>query len=290
MKKIIFLIPVYNDWESLIKLLNEINSIINDIKKFEFDCIIVNDASNITQPNISKPSNIKSLKLLNMKKNKGHARCNAFGLRFINKNLFFDNVILMDGDGEDRPIEILELIGQIEKDKNISVVAKRIRRSEGSLFKLMYEAHKMITRIFTGKKIQFGNYCCLTRKDVNLLSDKGSLWSSFSGSVKKHILKLNEINSERGKRYFGPSKMSLLSLILHSFSIIAVFKIQVFFRSILIFVLLSYLEIYIGIFATISQILLIFFNLIILAVSLREKKEDLFNSQENLNTVKEITH
>ena len=84
--------------------------------------------------------------------------------------------------------------------------------------------------------------------------------------------------------------MSLLSLILHSFSIIAVFKIQVFFRSILIFVLLSYLEIYIGIFATISQILLIFFNLIILAVSLREKKEDLFNSQENLNTVKEITH
>ena len=41
-----------------------------------------------------------------MKENKGHARCNAFGLRYISKNENFDNVILMDGDGEDRPEEI----------------------------------------------------------------------------------------------------------------------------------------------------------------------------------------
>ena len=38
-----------------------------------------------------------------MKKNRGHARCNAFGIRYIAKNENFDYVILMDGDGEDRP-------------------------------------------------------------------------------------------------------------------------------------------------------------------------------------------
>ena len=45
-----------------------------------------------------------------MKKNKGHARCNAFGIRFATQNEIFDYLILMDGDGEDRPIEIRRLL------------------------------------------------------------------------------------------------------------------------------------------------------------------------------------
>ena len=84
MKKIIILIPVFNDWESLKKLLDEINNTIQDIKDYEFKCIVVNDSSTIKQPQISKPSNIKSLKIINMKENRGHARCNAFGLKYIN--------------------------------------------------------------------------------------------------------------------------------------------------------------------------------------------------------------
>ena len=73
--------------------------------------------------------------------------------------------------------------------------------------------HKIITYIFTGKKINFGNYSCLTKKDVEQISSKASLWSSYSGTVKKYIKNLNEINSTRGLRYFGPSKMSLFNLI-----------------------------------------------------------------------------
>ena len=41
-----------------------------------------------------------------MKLNKGHARCNAFGIRYLSKNNDFDHLIVMDGDGEDRPQEI----------------------------------------------------------------------------------------------------------------------------------------------------------------------------------------
>ena len=50
MKKIIILIPVYNDWESLEKLLNEINVCIEKIQDFQFNCIIINDASTIKKP------------------------------------------------------------------------------------------------------------------------------------------------------------------------------------------------------------------------------------------------
>ena len=49
------------------------------------NCLIVNDASTSEQPKLKKPPNIKSLKILNMKKNKGHARCNAFGIKYIIK-------------------------------------------------------------------------------------------------------------------------------------------------------------------------------------------------------------
>jgi hypothetical protein len=242
MKKIIILIPIFNDWKSLIKLIDEINNIVKNIKDYEFSCIIINDASSIQQPKITKPSNINSVQIINMKKNRGHARCNAFGIRHVIKEEIFDYLILMDGDGEDRPIEIKDLVNEISKNRNTSVVAKRIKRSEGPLFQLMYQIHKLVTLIFTGKKMNFGNYSCLTNNDVKTLSDKPSLWSSYSGSVKKNLIKLNEINSTRGMRYFGPSQMSLHNLAIHSFSIIAVFKYQVFLRSSFIIIILSYLN------------------------------------------------
>ena len=181
-----------------------------------------------------------------MKENRGHARCNAFGIRYIFQNKKFDNLILMDGDGEDRPEEIKSLIEKIIKNPNLSVVAKRVKRSEGFFFQFLYQLHKLITFIFTGKKINFGNYSILTKNDVEKLHSKASLWSSFSGSVKKNLKPLNEINSIRGLRYFGPSQMSLFKLIIHSLSIIAVFKYNVFLRSTLMIIVLAYLNSYLG--------------------------------------------
>ena len=290
MKKIIILIPVFNDWSSLEKLIFETNNVIKKFDNFSFELIVINDASTISKPKFKKPKNFQSLKILNMKKNSGHARCNAFGIRYIEQNEKFDYVILMDGDGEDRPYELKELIELSKKENNFSIVAKRVKRSEGSLFRFLYQIHKLITLIFTGKNINFGNYSCLTKRDVEKLSSQSSLWSSISGTVKKNIPELNEINSTRGTRYFGPSQMSFLKLLIHSFSIIAVFKYQVFLRSIIFFIILFYSVSYLGIFSYIFQIMLVIFNLLIFLVSLRESKEELVKSHENLKNIEKITH
>ena len=289
MKKVIILIPVFNDWESLIKLINEINDNVKDYKNINFEYLIVNDASTISQPELAKPINIKSIQILNMKKNRGHARCNAFGLRYVLKNKEFDNLILMDGDGEDRPVEIKYLLNESINKPNISVVAKRVKRSEGFFFQLLYQFHKIITYIFTGKNINFGNYSCLTKYDVEKIYLEPSLWSSYSGTIKKFLESLAEIDSIRGLRYFGPSQMSLFKLIIHSFSIIAVFKYQVFIRSSFLIIVLSYLNIYLGNISIFFQILIVLFNLIIFIVSFREKKIELENSHNNLDTITTIT-
>ena len=114
MKKIIILIPVYNDWQSVFKLLKDINSEVSTIDS-EFSVIIVNDASTENKPDFSHDlSNLKSIQIINMKENRGHARCNAVGLRYIYEKEDFDYVIPMDGDGEDRPEELRLLIEKIK--------------------------------------------------------------------------------------------------------------------------------------------------------------------------------
>ena len=289
MKKVIILIPIYNDWQSLEKLIFEINNNINGILNSIFTILIVNDASTTSQPKLKKPQNIESIKILNMKQNRGHARCNAFGIRYVLKNENFDNLVLMDGDGEDRPEEIKSLINSIFVNSNTSVVAKRVKRSEGFFFQFLYYLHKILTQFFTGKKIHFGNYSCLTKNDAKLISEKGSLWSSYSGTLKNNIEKLNEIDSIRGKRFFGPSKMSLTNLIIHSFSIIAVFKFQVFLRSSIILIVLLFMNKFLGDITFILQTLILIFNLAIFIVSRRENKQELTDSEKNLEAINIIT-
>ena len=290
MKKIIILIPVYNDWESLNKLLIEINKNIEFFSDINFECLIINDASTTQLPELHKPDNFESIELLNMRENRGHARCNAFGIRYIFQNKKFDNLILMDGDGEDRPEEIKSLVKKIIENPDLSVVAKRIKRSEGLFFQTLYQLHKLITLIFTGQNVNFGNYCILTRRDVEKLHTKASLWSSFSGTVKKNLKSINEISSIRGVRYFGPSQMSFLKLIIHSFSIIAVFKYNVFLRSTIILIALAYLNSYLGNLTIFFQFLIVLFNLIIFIVSKREQEKGLLSSHNNLHNIKKITH
>ena len=112
-KNFIILIPVYNDWESLEKLLNNINHSVKDIKNVKFNCVVVNDCSTIKAPEIKIPSNINSIKIINMNKNRGHARCNAFGIKYLSETSDLEYLILMDGDGEDRPEEIKLLVEKV---------------------------------------------------------------------------------------------------------------------------------------------------------------------------------
>jgi len=290
MKKFIILIPIFNDWESLEKLLIEINDNIKDIKETQFDCIIVDDCSTVKKPEIKIPARINSIKIIHMSKNKGHARCNAVGIKYLSENLDLDYLILMDGDGEDRPEEIKSLVDKVLSEPNKSVVAKRIKRSEGFLFQMLYRIHKYLTLLTTGKLINFGNYSCLKRSDIKKLSVKGSLWSSYSGTFKKNIESYNEINSTRGTRYFGLSQMSLSKLLIHSFSIIAVFRYRVLFSSIIFLTFFHYLSFLIKFDFLFLQILIVLFDIFVFIVSFRENKVDLENSQLDIANIDKTTH
>ena len=286
MKKFVILIPVYNDWKSVFKLLENI-----DLQIYKWDAeisiLIVNDASTEKSPSTQLSfKKIKSVRVINMKLNRGHARCNAAGLKYLTEKENFDYVILMDGDGEDRPEELTSLFNKSKKNPSVSVTANRIKRSEGPLFKLLYESHKILTYIFTGKLIKFGNYSCLPKKDAARLVKDASIWSSFSGSVTKIISDRVSVPSIRGQRYFGPSQMNLFSLLIHSFSIIAVFKTSVMARSILFLIFyLIFVSNNLSIITLFPVIIVIIFIFFIRKVSSRESIEELNNCFDNIDNI-----
>jgi len=239
--KIKILIPVYNDWQSVFKLLDEINLNLANLDH-EISVIIVNDASNHDREDEDKDfENINSVKILNMKINQGHTRCIATGLKYIFEKEDFDYVIPMDGDGEDRPEEIKDFIDKISISNDQTIVGERIKRSEDLIFKTCYQLHKLITLTFTGKSIKFGNFTCLPKSIVEKMVNEKATWNSFSGSLRKIENDFITIPSIRGMRYFGPSKMSFYNLIKHSLSIISVFRNTFLIRSGIFIILYIYL-------------------------------------------------
>ena len=286
MKKIIILIPIYNDWQSVFKLLENINTEVLTLD-CEFSVILANDASTESRseflPNFS---NLKSIQVINMRENKGHARSNATGLKHINEKEDFDYVIPMDGDGEDRPVELRLLIEKIKEYPDIVVTANRVKRSEGFLFKLCYLVHKYLTLVFTGQNIRYGNYTCLTKSAVNAMVNEPATWSSFSGSLSKIAKDRKSIPSERGTRYFGPSKMSFINLLKHSLSIIAVFKTTLLIRSILF--IIAYLFLVIEKISIITLIPVIVVIIMMFSVIILSKRENMSEFNSSLDNIKEV--
>ena len=283
------LIPVYNDWQSVFKLLDNINFNIKSLDH-EISILIINDASNHDRPIEEKIlDNIHSIKILNMKVNQGHTRCIATGLKYIYDKEDFDYVIPMDGDGEDRPEEISEFINHAQNADNKPIVGKRIKRSEDLLFKICYQMHKLITLTFTGKSIKYGNFTCLPKKTVEKMINEKATWNSFSGSLRKIEKDLTSIPSIRGIRYFGPSKMSFFNLLKHSLSIISVFRQAVLLRSSLFIVFyILLIKSNASVITSFPLVLLLIMIYSISNLALRENMEEFKNSLKNINNVDKI--
>ncbi|WP_034398888.1 glycosyltransferase [Candidatus Pelagibacter sp. HTCC7211] len=287
--KIILLIPIYNDRESLKKLIENINFEIQDLNS-EISVVVINDASSQqiidTYQNLE---NINSFEIINMKENRGHARCIASGLKYIFEKKEFDYVIPMDGDGEDRPEEIKNFIELSEQVGEQSIVGERVKRSEGLLFQICYKFHKFLTLAFTGQSIKFGNFTCLSKSTIEKMLKEKATWSSFSGSLRKIEKDLVSLPSIRGVRYFGPSKMSFFNLLKHSLSIISVFRKTVLIRSALFIVFyILLMQTNASIITSFPLVLLLVMIYSISSLALRENIEEFNNCLTNIHDIDKI--
>ena len=243
MKTYKILIPVFNDWESLLSLLNNIHTLkINNIAHIKV--LIVDDCSTEILNKKIEFDSFKDIEIIKNSKNIGHGKSIAHGINYISKKNDFDYLIVMDGDGEDRPEEVKELILKSIDLPSLTITANRIKRSESAFFKLSYHLHKILTLVLTGYSIKFGNFMCIPRQDLNLIVSNKNLSVSFSGTIAKFIKNKTFIPSMRGVRYYGPTKMSFLKLIRHSLLIMSTFRKEAALRLSLIFLIYATLIFY----------------------------------------------
>jgi len=218
------LIPIYNDWDSLRELLVQLDQAFTF--EYRLHLVLVDDAS--TQP---KPDDLigRSLTVfasvvhLQLKCNLGHQRAIATALSWIGSTENTRPVIVMDGDGEDKPSDVPRLLHVFsEIGGNTAVFAERTKRSESLLFKLFYNLYRWLHWLMIGLPVKIGNFSIIPPPYVEGLVVSNYLWYHFAATVVRTRMPYITVKTSRGTRYKGMSKMNFVSLVRHGISAIAV--------------------------------------------------------------------
>jgi polyisoprenyl-phosphate glycosyltransferase len=222
--KIVILIPVYNDWASLSQLLSLLNEILWG-RTEQFRLILVDDASEDPPPiSLLKSEHIfLESKLLRLQCNLGHQRAIAVGLTWLYHNGIPDAVVVMDGDGEDKPEDVPRFLDRfVENGGTKAVFAERTRRSEGFRFTFFYKLYQLGHRFLTGLPVKIGNFSILPGEFLRSLVISSHLWNHYAATVVRLRLGMTTVPTKRGLRYEGRSKMNFVSLVRHGLSALAV--------------------------------------------------------------------
>jgi polyisoprenyl-phosphate glycosyltransferase len=224
-ESVVILIPVYNDLVSLQTLVRNLEVILLDHQGKDYSLLIVNDGSTDTIQ--LPPSSLLRIHLLHLHRNTGHQKAIAIGLAHIHHTIPCNLVLVMDGDGEDRPEDALALLKAADANNRAIIFARRKERQEGSRFRLFYFFYKILFHWLTGKRIAFGNFMVIPKDKLDKLVYYSEIWNHLSAAILKSKLAFTAVPVNRGKRYAESSKMNFTSLVLHGLGAIAVFLEQV---------------------------------------------------------------
>ena len=284
MNNFIIVTPTFNDWRSLNKLLLEIDKNILGLKG-SFKVLIINDASTIEPKlNLKNIKRLRKIHIATLKKNLGSQKSICVGLKYLKKKKTKAIIVIIDSDGEDDPKQVKKIINLAEKNPKSVIFVKRLKRRENTFFKFLYKLHLFITFLFTGKYIDFGNYCSFSSLNLKKLLSNASLWLACSAGVLKNCDSIKSHYASKKRRYFDHSKAKLSFLFKHSLNIISVFKSDVQ-RNSLIFcsiLLLIFLSVKMTIFI-IAIIIIIIFN-----ITIHYQSKQIYNFHNCLNLIKHI--
>lgn len=224
------LIPVFNDWAAVCLLLPLIDEALRGLS-WTVSVILVDDGSTeelrgnlLSRP----PSSLEQVEVLRLNRNLGHQRAIAIGLAWIDANVDFDAVVVMDGDGEDAPSDVPRLLARFDElGRSRVVFAARARRSESPLFRAGYLGFRLLHRALTGIPVRVGNFSVLPRAAVRTLVVVSDLWNHFAASVFKARLPMDLLPTARATRLAGRPTMNFTALVTHGLSAISVFRDRV---------------------------------------------------------------
>jgi len=225
--KLSFVIPVYNEEQSILELHRRIKKVLEkDFPFFDYEIIMVDDGSTDNSFKIMKGlhDDDKNIKVIKFSRNFGHHIAITAGLD-VTKG---DFVVLMDGDLQDQPEEIIKLWNEMQK--GYDVVYGRRKNKKFGFFKVFTSTiFNFILRRFMDKRMEINSsiFRIMTKQVIEQVrrlreADRYVIgligWVGFKHSFREVI---------HGDRYAGKTKYNLRKEFTLAFN--AIFSFSNFF-------------------------------------------------------------
>lgn len=168
MKKLSFIIPCYNEEESINLLYEKIDSTSRKIKDYDIEFIFINDGSkDKTEELIIKLNKLdKRVKLFSFSRNFGHQAAVSCGIHNCNSDI----AIIIDADLQDPPEIIPDMLEEYERSKTPIIYGKRISREGETIFKKVTAAlfYRMINILSDVKfPVDTGDFRLIDKKVID---------------------------------------------------------------------------------------------------------------------------
>ncbi len=211
--RISVVVPIFNEEKILPELTLRISNVIALLPQYRWEVIYVNDGSSDNSAAIMEQltRHYTFLKIIHLSRNFGHQTAITAGTDYASG----DAVILMDGDLQDPPDLIPEMIDKWLDGFDV-VTAKRKHRNGESRFKLasaflFYRTLRLLAD--TSIPVDTGDFRLMSRAVVDAVKSMPERSRFLRGMVSWVGFRHTEIEYERSERFEGQTKYTLLKML-----------------------------------------------------------------------------
>ena len=215
-KEFSIIIPIYNEAENILILLDEIKDSIKSYKNYEI--IVINDSStDNTLDLLSKNIQNSSIHIFNNKKNYGQSYSIHKGIQLAKSN----TIVTIDGDGQNDPKDIEKLLNIYREKKDVKLVGGIRNKRKDTILKILSSKIANSLRSFILKDNCPDTGCALKVFDKKIFLEfiyfdgiHRFLPALFNGYKYKTIfINVNHRNRKYGFSKYGTIKRALKGII-----------------------------------------------------------------------------
>ncbi len=220
--------PCFFDTASFLRVRDEAKqSLISELPGTELTFVLIDDSAGQDRA-VKDVAELEDIRVVRPPYNLGHQGALVFALREMGGVVKEDDLIVtMDADGEDRPQDLGDLIAPLLRNRhNLQKVsiARRTRRSETVLFKVLYSCFKAVFRTLTGTVVRNGNFAAYRGWLLHEVIFHPHFDQCYSASFISLPMQIEMVPLPRGERYGGKSRMGYTNLITHGIRMLMPFS------------------------------------------------------------------
>jgi undecaprenyl-phosphate 4-deoxy-4-formamido-L-arabinose transferase len=209
-KKISVVIPCYGSEKTIEKVVDDIILVFTG-KEFEFEIILVNDASpdNMWNKIVTLVHTYKNITGINLSKNFGQHSALMAGYSRVSGDI----IVSLDDDGQNPPLELFFLIDKIQEGYDV-VVARYKRKRHNVLRNLGTKINDIMAEIILNKpkEIKFSSYWAARKYVIDEILHYHGAYVYIPGLILRTTRNIVNVFIEHKDRYEGKSGYSIKKL------------------------------------------------------------------------------